>query len=93
VISGIPGVNIARAAVARVDQGLGPALTLDECKEAVEHPTKGVSRADLVETIAYLAAQVVGYRNSVNQDAVLAMAQIEHVLSEYRRRQPDEAVA
>lgn len=82
----IPGVRIGTAAVTRVDQGYGKALTLSECVEAVEHPTNKASRAELVEAIAYLAAQVAGYRNSVDQDARLAMTQVAAAVREYERR-------
>ena len=82
----IPGVRIGTAAVHRVDQGHGKPLTLAECVEAVAHPTDGAKRVELVETIAYLAAQVVGARTNIDQEAHLAMVQVERAVSEWRRR-------
>ena len=80
------GVGIGIAAVSRVDQGMGAALNLDGCIEAVEHPTSGAKRSELVEAIAYLAAQVVGYQNSADRDAQLAMHQIASAVDAYRER-------
>lgn len=81
-----PGVRIGMAAVGRVDQGYGEPLNLAGCVEAVEHPTSGAKRTELVEAIAYLAAQVVGYQNSADRDAQLAMQQIASAVDNYRAR-------
>ena len=84
----IPGVRIAMACVQRVDQGHDKPLDLTGCREAVAHPTDGAKRAELVEAIAYLSAQVVGYQNAANRDATLAMSQIRRVVDEYEKRHP-----
>lgn len=81
-----PGVRIGIAAVGRVDQGMDKPLDLAGCIEAVEHPTTGAKRTELVEAIAYLAAQVVGYQNSADRDAQLAMHQISSAVDQYRAR-------
>lgn len=81
----IAGVRIGMAACMRVDQGADRPLTLTECLEAVQHPTKGAKRHELVETIAYLAAQVVGYQRSVDREGQLAMSQVARIVDEYRR--------
>jgi hypothetical protein len=80
------GVAIGIACVSRVNQGHDPALNLAGCVEAVEHPTHKATRADLVEAIAYLAAQVSGYQNSADRNAQLAMHQIGSAVDEYRGR-------
>jgi hypothetical protein len=81
-----PGVRIGIASVSRVDQGMGKPLDLAGCIDAVDHPTSGAKRTELVEAIAYLAAQVVGYQNSADRDAQLAMHQIASAVDQYRER-------
>ena len=82
----VPGVQIGMAAIQRIDQGEGEPLTLPQAVEQVEHLSS--SKSDLLEAIAYLACQVVGYRHRANQDAELAMVQVECAVNEYRRRHP-----
>jgi hypothetical protein len=65
---------------------MGKPLDLAGCIDAVDHPTSGAKRTELVEAIAYLAAQVVGYQNSADRDAQLAMHQIASAVDQYRER-------
>lgn len=83
----ITGVRVGMAVVQRIDQGYDKPLDLAGCIEAAEHPTKGLSRVELVETIAYLGAQVVGYRASADVDSRLVVSQIQSVLREFEERQ------
>lgn len=67
----------------RVDHGHGPAVTLAQAVELVQPTLAGLARPDLVEVVAYLAAQVVGYAHSQNADAALAMRQLRTVIRDY----------
>jgi hypothetical protein len=75
----------------RIDTGMDAPLNWEQVKEAVAHPTSRLSRAQLVEVVAYLGAQLVGVRNSVDRDAALAMSNIRRVVDEYERRHGDGA--
>lgn len=68
------------AVVSRVDQGYDKPLTWVECVEVSQHPTKNLNRAELVEVIAYLAAQLSGSRASLDAEASLAIGQIKRIL-------------
>ena len=74
------------AIVGCIYQGAGRPLNWDETKEAVQHPTEKLTRAQLVDVIAYLGAQLVGSRASVDKDAALAMQQIQSIVREYEQR-------
>jgi hypothetical protein len=79
-------MGVATAVTFRIDQGFDKALNWEQVKEAVEHPTSGKSRKELVNVIAYLGAQLVGARNSISADAESAMYQVTRAVDEYRRR-------
>lgn len=78
--------SVGGACVHRCDHGLGTPLTLAECVAAVEHPLTGLSRAELVEVVAYLSAQVVGFMHRQSVDAPLALQQIAHIVKEHEER-------
>lgn len=80
------GLSAASAAVQRVDHGEGRPLTLDQAIEAVQHPLTGLKREELVEAVAYLACQVVGYAHRADADAGLALTQIRLAVQNYDRR-------
>ena len=79
-------ISAAQAAVQRVDHGEGQPLTFDEAVEAVDHPMSSLTRYELVEAVAYLACQVVGYAHRADADAGLALAQIRTAVKNYDRR-------
>jgi hypothetical protein len=81
----IPGIDLAHAAVQRVDHGMGQPLTLAEAEEQIAHLLNR-PRAELGQALAYLACQVVGYRHSQNSDATLAMAQLARIVREYEEK-------
>lgn len=76
-------VGIGEAVVFRINQGAGTPLDWAQAVEVVQHPTTGLKRAELVEVIAYLGAQLVGQRNAPSRNAVLAMHQIVAIANEY----------
>lgn len=78
--------SVGAACWQRVDHGEAKPLTFDEAVAAVEHPLTGLNRQQLVEVVAYLSCQVVGYQHSQNADAGLAMAQIARSVHEFERR-------
>jgi hypothetical protein len=84
-VTRLVGVDVGMACVQRVDHGEDKPLTLAECIEQVTHPLTGLTRAELVETVAYLSAQVVGYRHSQDRDATLALQVITSAVREYER--------
>jgi hypothetical protein len=84
--------TVGTACVQRVDHGEGKPITFDEAIALVEHPLTGLNRQQLVEVIAYLACQVVGYAHSQNADAKLAISQVERIVDEFRHRR-DRQVA
>jgi len=46
------------------------------------------TNAELREAVAYTALQANAYRRMSNQDAELAIRNIEHNIAEFRKRQP-----
>ena len=82
----LSSVDIAQSCVAVVDQGYSKPLNLAQCAEAVTHPTTGLTRLELVEVIAYLSAQVAGYRNAPDREARLSMSQIRSVVEDFYKR-------
>jgi hypothetical protein len=79
--------DIGEACIHRCDMGAGaPRLTLAEAVEQVTHPVAGASKVALVEVIAYLSCQVVGYQRSQNADAKMAMAQVRRIVKDYEAR-------
>lgn len=79
-------ISAAQAAVQRVDHGEGQPLTLAQAVEVVQHSLSGLKRDELVEAVAYLACQVVGYAHRADADAGLALAQIRTAVQNYDRR-------
>lgn len=79
-------IRSAQAVVQRVDHGEGQPLTLAQAVEAARHPLAGTNREDLIEVVAYLACQVVGYAHRADADAGLALAQIRTAVKNYDRR-------
>jgi hypothetical protein len=79
-------VSIASACRFRCDHGAGQPLSFDECVEAVAHPTAGLKPDELRQVIAWLAAQLVGYEHRADQNAMLALGNIERIVTDYRER-------
>jgi hypothetical protein len=78
--------SVGAACVQRVDHGASQPLTFREALEQVRHPLDGLKRDELVEVVAYLACQVVGYAHNQSADANLAMVQIEIAVRDYQKR-------
>lgn len=78
--------DTGEACVFRVDHGAGEMKTFDECRAAVDHPLNKLSADRLKDVIAYLSAQVVGYRHSENAEAKDAMTRILLIARDYERR-------
>ena len=79
-------LDTAEACVFRVDHGADKMKTFAECREAVDHPLDKLSTDRLKDVIAYLSAQVVGYRHSENAEAKDAMTRILLTVRDYERR-------
>ncbi len=79
-------IGTANAVASRVDQGYDSPLNWDQTVEAVQHPLRGLNKLDLIEVVAYLGAQLVGARNSIDADAALAMTQIEAIVRRFQER-------
>jgi len=60
----------------------GPNIT--QATERINHLTG--TKAELLEAIAYLALQVGTYRHRSNEDAPLALHNIETILRQYKER-------
>jgi len=81
------GIEIGNAAMQLLDRGVikqhpphGPSITV--ATESLSRLTG--TKAELLEAIAYLALQVAAYRNIANEDATLAIYNIESIIKRYR---------
>ena len=81
----IPAFDTGNAVVQRIDQGEGPDLNWEQCKAQTAHLTT-LTKVELTEALAYLGAQLVGARKSVDADAVLAMHTISRAVAQYQKR-------
>jgi hypothetical protein len=59
--------------------------TLMQCNEAVALPLAKCTRSDMVDVIAYLAAQVHGLQQNRDARAQLAMTQIATIVREWHQ--------
>lgn len=88
------GTDIGTAVIALVGRTIqastkdfGPSIS--EATAAFSH-VEG-TKDELREALAYVACQVHAYQRIANQDAALAVQQIETIVHEYRARRPVEA--
>ena len=84
------GINLGDAAMHLLDRTFADSNPdIERAVGRIEHLTG--TKAELKEAIAYLALQVTAYRRIANEDAALAIQNIESVVREYRARQPEVA--
>ena len=81
------GIDIAIGAQSRLHRATGTGVNGPTMQEATDQlGTLSGTKAELTEAIAYLALQVAAYRRIANEDAALAVLNIEHIVKNYRDR-------
>jgi hypothetical protein len=83
------GVDTAHIALQLLDPDGAPpeqkyGWTLDQAADRISHLTG--TKAEMLETIAFLACQVHGLREASDRDATLAINQVENIIARYRER-------
>lgn len=83
------GINIGNAALHILEHSTddGPnGPTIWTATDRLRHLKEKATKDDLLEAVAYLAMQANTYRRISNQDAHLAMVNVESIVREYKER-------